>query len=64
MPVDTYTKVVLTVIAASLTALAWQNFTSPARALGDGCGSKMAPCYVQTGTGIMGGPLDVRIVDR
>jgi hypothetical protein len=64
MTIDWYTKGVLTVIAVALAAIAWQNAATPASALGRGCGEKMNPCYIQTGTGIMGGPIDVRIVDR
>jgi hypothetical protein len=47
--IDTYTKAVLTIIAAALIALVAERFTGPASAqLGDGCGrSGYKPCYVQ-----------------
>jgi hypothetical protein len=53
--IDRYTKIVLTIIAAALCGLVVQNFTTPARALGD-CGDRFDPCYVTTGD-----TLDVRV---
>ena len=47
--VDLYTKTILTIIAASLCALVFQNTVQPAGAVGAGCGSLFDPCYV-TGT--------------
>lgn len=46
--IDRYTKIVLTVIAASTTAIALQGLQpSPARALGDGCGDSYSPCHIK-----------------
>lgn len=47
--IDRYTKIVLTVIAVALSALALQGFTPRAIAAGPGCGDRLDPCYVQGG---------------
>ena len=48
--IDRYTKVVLTVIAISLSVLAIGQFASPAQAQkNDSCGEWSNPCYVRTG---------------
>jgi hypothetical protein len=43
---DLYTKIVLTVIAIALVTLVAQQTMTPARALGDECGSYKMSCYV------------------
>lgn len=43
---DTYSKIVLTVIAAALCALAVQNIAGTAEAVGKNCGDYFNPCYV------------------
>lgn len=55
---DAYTKVVLTVIAVALLAIAVRPLFEirQASALGNGCGSIIDPCYVTSR-----GPLDVRV---
>lgn len=60
--IDRYTKIVLTVIAVALSAIAIQGTIGAAQAqLGDGCGSSPTrACYVQTG-GIIG--LDVTVTN-
>ena len=45
--IDTYSKIVLTVIAAALCALVLQNATTPAEAVGRDCGERFDPCYVK-----------------
>lgn len=46
---DTYSKVVLTVIAVALSAIAVQQVTSPASAYGhEACGMRTNPCYIQS----------------
>ena len=45
--IDNYSKVVLTVIALSLAVIAHNMITTPAVALGDGCGESYNPCYVR-----------------
>ena len=59
MQIDLYTKAVLTVIAVSLAVLAVRGGIEPARALGDGCGSRYHPCYVT-----LDSTLDVNVVNR
>jgi hypothetical protein len=45
---DAYSKIVLTVIAVALVAIAAQMFTVPAQALSDGCGeSYLDACWVK-----------------
>lgn len=45
---DTYTKLVLTVIAAALVALSAQQLVQPAAAVGGGCGGdRYDPCWVR-----------------
>ena len=52
MQIDIYTKSVLTVIAISLAAMAWQGIgPRPAVAMGDGCGGYSNPCYVEATIG-------------
>ncbi len=47
MLVDRYTKIVLTVIAVALAALAVSQFVpAPVVAQGSSCGSPEDPCYV------------------
>jgi hypothetical protein len=48
---DRYTKIVLTVIAASLVTLAVQQALPRAHALGDACGAPQNPCYVAAADG-------------
>ena len=43
---DRYTKGVLTVIAAALVALVFQNVSTIALAQNESCGSSKNPCYV------------------
>lgn len=59
--VDTYTKVVLTVIGGALCGLVWQNATRDAHAqFGRECGSSsISPCYVEVGN-----DLDVRVTNE
>ena len=47
---DLYSKIVLSVIAASLATIAWQGYVSPATAqMGSGCGdSTTNPCWIDT----------------
>ena len=46
---DRYSKFVLTVIAASLAVIALKMpMANNAMAFGDGCGSRMDPCYVDS----------------
>jgi hypothetical protein len=57
--IDPYTKLVLSVIAISLAAIALQMASPNASAqLGGGCGSSLIPCYVASFK-----PLEVRIKD-
>ena len=44
--IDRYTKTVLTVIAAALVAIVFQNVSTIAFAQTDACGSSKNPCYV------------------
>ncbi|MFS8110345.1 hypothetical protein QD460_01325 [Rhizobium jaguaris] len=45
---DKYSKLVLSVIAVALVAIALQNVITPAQAVGNGCGYNMYnPCYVK-----------------
>jgi hypothetical protein len=44
--IDRYTKAMLTVIAASLTALVFQNVSTIAFTQNEPCGSSKNPCYV------------------
>lgn len=44
---DTYSKIVLTVIAVALSAIAIQQFVAPATAL-TGCGSARLPCFIMS----------------
>jgi len=45
---DKYMKLILTVIAVALVAIALQNVITPAQAVGNGCGFNMYnPCYVK-----------------
>jgi hypothetical protein len=56
--VDTYTKIVLTVIAVALSVIAVRGpFVTSASALGDDCGSFSDPCKVSSGNY----PLDVNV---
>ncbi len=54
---DGYTKLVLTVIAVALTALAVGQFR-PERAVaqGAGCGDIFNPCFITTTVGLLGLP--------
>lgn len=67
---DIYMKAVLSVIAVSLTALVFQNATTPALAIGEGCGSFSNPCYVKTNyrewlnVRITNKPLEVNIANE
>lgn len=45
--IDTYSKVVLTIIAAALSVIATQQAVSPANAFSD-CGSARLPCFVMS----------------
>ena len=47
--IDRYTKIVLTVTAAALVALALDRAIPRAIALNDGCGTYTSPCYITTG---------------
>ncbi len=49
---DLYSKVVLTVIAVALSAIAYSEFAQPAFAIGDACGSRFDPCYVEVSEAI------------
>ena len=44
--IDTYSKIVLTAIAAALCVLVIQNVAGPAEAVGTSCGDYFNPCYV------------------
>lgn len=46
MAVDMYTKVVLTIIAVSLTVIAFDRTDRPANAQTSNCGDWNNPCYV------------------
>lgn len=69
MPVDLYTKAVLTLIAISLGIIAVQGAIRPAGAVGDGCGV-ISPCEVtgsvtidgkvKIDTGLFGLPVQVQ----
>ena len=56
---DKYSKTVLTIIAVALCGIIIQNITSPAIAIGNGCGGWSDPCYITVKT-----PLDVWIKNR
>ena len=56
--IDRYTKVILTVIGAALTALVIQNATTGAIAQGSGCGSALDACYITAR-----GPIEVIAVN-
>lgn len=43
---DRYTKTVLTIIAAALSIIAFQEITKPATAQMIGCGAGRNPCYI------------------
>lgn len=45
---DNYLKAVLTVIALALAVIAIRLPAPVAYAIGDGCGSKDNPCYIET----------------
>ena len=49
MKIDVYTKIVLTVIAVALCALAWQGASPDVEAVAqvDGCGSYLNPCHIE-----------------
>jgi hypothetical protein len=48
--IDRYTKIVLTIIAVALSAIAVQGAIGSAQAqFGNGCGSFGDPCYVDAG---------------
>jgi hypothetical protein len=48
MTTDRYTKTVLTVIAIALSVIALRmSFSDSARAMGDGCGDRINPCYIE-----------------
>ena len=55
--IDRYSKIVLTVIAAALVAIAIQQAAPSAKALSD-CGDYLSPCYVTTR-----GDLDVYVTN-
>ncbi len=58
--IDTYTKVVLTIIAVALVIIVCQHGLGAAIAgLGSDCGDIKNPCYVATFLG----PLEVKIVN-
>ncbi len=68
--IDTYTKIVLTVIAISLATIATKGtFVQTANAVGDDCGSLIDPCYVKidgdvpvvNGGSLFGSTLDVTV---
>ena len=45
---DSYTKIVLTVIAVALCVLVGQNMVSPASAFGQSdCGTLVFPCHIE-----------------
>jgi len=44
--IDAYSKVVLTVIAVSLSVIATQQLVSPANASLEACSTYLRPCYV------------------
>jgi hypothetical protein len=58
--VTRYTNIVLTVIAAALCAIAYQNATTWAYAGEASCGSYSNPCYVRAETGA---GLDVKVTN-
>ena len=50
MPKDLYTRVVFTVIAASLAVIAWKlpmTEIGHAQPGGGGCGGRFSPCYIE-----------------
>jgi hypothetical protein len=60
--IDGYTRIVLTVIAVALGALALQGLIPAANAAPPGvCGSRHEPCFV-TFARYYGEPIDVRVV--
>lgn len=59
---DRYSKIVLTLIAGSLLAIAVQNFTGRAAAQFS-CGTALEPCYIRTVSG-WNNALEVRIISR
>lgn len=64
--IDRYTKAVLTVIAAALTVLCVQNWTSEATAQGSDCGGISRPCAVTNERNLTFGgsqPLLVEVVN-
>ena len=63
MHVDTWTKIVLTVIACSLAVIAWKlPMTGTSYAQGGGCGGTgFNPCYVSTAGDDF---LNVRVIKR
>lgn len=64
MPLDRYSKAVLTVIAISLSVIAWRGFVAPtpARAFGgEGCGaSRRDPCYIELVPNVLN-PFEVEV---
>lgn len=58
---DRYTKIILTVIALALSAIALEGSVGRAQAQAEGCGSAYNPCYVQPG-GMGTVPMPVYIV--
>lgn len=46
--IDTYSKIVLTVIAVALSTIAAQQAVKPANAVQGPCGGIFDPCYVTT----------------
>ncbi|RBO94940.1 hypothetical protein [Pseudochrobactrum asaccharolyticum] len=56
---DKYTKFVLTIIAGALSIIAFQNMSTPAVALGESCGSRHDPCYIEY-SGFSGLPVNVQ----
>lgn len=60
---DRYTKVILTIIAGALSAIALQSAFGPARAqLGDAC-TRRNPCFVDY-AGLIGGGLPVSVTNE
>ena len=45
--IDTYTKIVLTIIAAALVMLIFQQVTPRAVAAFGDCGTSLSPCYMK-----------------